>query len=107
MLRNAKLSIAFSLALASLSLVAEPANAAVPTIASSSSTSTSLMINGTNLSGGTATVTLGSFGPLTVTSQTATKIVVTLPPGLVAGDYTLNLQIGSKTNAATSTVTIG
>jgi hypothetical protein len=107
MLRNTKLSIAFSLALGSLSLVATPAHAAVPTIANSSSTSTSLTINGTNLSGGTATVTLGSSGPLAVTLQTATKLVVTLPAGLAAGDYTLNLQIGSKTNAAASVVTIG
>ena len=107
MLSNTKLSIAFSLALASLSLVAAPANAAVPTIANLSSTSTSLTINGTNLSGGTATVTIGSSGPLIVTSQTATKLVVTLPAGLAAGDYTLNLQIGSKTNSAASVVTVG
>ena len=107
MLRSTKLLIAFSLALASLSLVASPAYAAVPTIANSSSTATSLTINGTNLSGGTATVTLGSSGPLTVTSQTATKLVVTLPAGLAAGDYTLSLQVGTKTNAAASVVTIG
>ena len=105
--RNNKLSIAFSLALGSLSLVATPAHAAVPTIANSSSTSTSLTINGTNLSGGTATVTIGSSSALTVTSQTSTKLVVTLPAGLTAGDYTLNLQIGSKTNFAASVVTIG
>ncbi len=77
MLRNTKLSMAFSLALGSLSLAAGAVHAAVPTITNSSSTSTSLTINGTNLSGGTATVTLGSSGPLPVTSQTATKLVVT------------------------------
>ncbi len=107
MLRNTKLSMAFSLALGSLSLAAAPVHAAVPTITNSSSTSTSLTINGTNLSGGTATVTLGSSGPLPVTSQTATKLVVTFPAGLTAGDYTLNLQIGTKTNTAASVVTIG
>jgi len=77
------------------------------TTTSAAAQSPTLTINGTNLSGGTATVTLGSSAPLTVTSQTATKLVVTLPAGLAAGDYTLNLQIGTKTNSAASVVTIG
>jgi len=45
------------------------ADAANPIILSSSWTTTQLMINGSNLAPGTASVLLGSFGPLTVNSQ--------------------------------------
>jgi len=86
---------------------ASVANAAVPTIASTSSASSALTINGTNLSGGTAVVLIGSLPQLVVTAQTATKLVATLPAGLAAGDYTLAVQIGSKTNSTSSVVTIG
>lgn len=105
MFRNTLTCRACALALSSV-FVATTAYAA-PTVSSSSTTATTLTIKGTNLSGGTATVTLGGTGPLAVQSQTATQLTVALPASLVAGDYTLNVQIGSKTNTTSSVVTIG
>ena len=101
MLRTTKL------AAACLSLFAGSAFAA-PIINSSSSTTNTITINGSNLSGGTAFVTLGSYPALTVTSQTATQLVANLPTGVSAGSYALNVQIGSsKTNSTSSVATIG
>jgi len=84
--------------------------AAVPIVNSSSATSalTSITINGSNFSGGTAFVTLGSYPTLTVTSQTATQLIANLPAGVTAGSYTLSVQIGSsKTNSTSSVAAIG
>ena len=82
--------------------------AAVPIINNSSSTTTAITISGSNLSGGTAVVTLGSYAPLAVTAQSATQLVAALPAGVSAGSYTLNVQIGSsKTNSTSSVATIG
>ena len=91
-----------------LALVSLGVQAAAPTILNSSATSSALTINGTNLSGGTATVLLGASGPLAVTAQTTTQLVVTLPAGIAPGDYALSVQIGTKSgNTATSNATIG
>src|SRR5512135_2009472 len=91
-----------------VSLCIQTAHAVAPTILNSSATSSALTVNGTNLSGGTATVLLGASGPLAVTTQTATQLVATLPAGLAPGDYALSVQIGTKAgNTATSFVTIG
>jgi hypothetical protein len=82
--------------------------AAVPVINNSSSSNTAITISGSNLSGGNAVVTLGSYAPLAVTSQSATQLVATLPVGVSAGSYSLNVQIGSsKTNSTSSVATIG
>jgi hypothetical protein len=90
------------------SLFAGSAFAAVPIINSSSSSTATITISGSNLSGGTASVVLGSYAPLAVTSQTATQLVATLPSGVGAGSYALSVQIGnSKTNSASSIATIG
>ncbi len=79
-----------------------------PTIISSSSTPTQLTINGSGFLPGTASVLLGSFGPLTVTTQTEANLVVTLPGGLTPGDYALSVQIGTNKNSVDeSVVTIG
>jgi hypothetical protein len=82
------------------SYAVQSANAAVPDILSSttSSESNSLKINGGNLGAGLAIVTIGSFPQMAVTQQTADRLVVTLPPGIPAGDYTLTVQIGSDPN---------
>ena len=57
---------------------------------------------------GAANVLLGSFGPLTVVSQTATQLVVTLPTGLLPGNYVLSVKVGSnKNDVDESIVTIG
>ena len=102
MLRSTKLAAAIC------SMFAGSAFAAVPIVNSSSSTAASITINGSNLSGGTALVTLGSYPTLTVTSQTATQLVANLPAGVPAGSYTLNVQIGSsKTNSTSSVATVG
>jgi hypothetical protein len=107
MTRATRLSIACSLAIASTFAVTA-AQAATPSVASSSSSATTLTINGSNLSGGTATVTLGGTGPLAVQSQSANQLVVALPASLVPGDYTLSVQIGTKgTSSTSSVVTIG
>ena len=45
---------------------------------------------------GLAIVTLGSFTQMAVTQQTADRLVVILPPGIPAGDYTLTVQIGNN-----------
>jgi len=90
----------------------QSADAAKPTIFSSSATSTQLTINGNGLAPGTASVLLGLYGPLTVNSQSATQLVVTLPSGLTAGDYVLSVKIGKGKgdddgNMDESVVTIG
>jgi hypothetical protein len=70
----------------------------VPDILSSTASieSNSLTINGSNLGAGLAIVTFGSFPQMAVTQQTADRLVVTLPSGIRAGDYTLTVQIGSN-----------
>jgi hypothetical protein len=89
-------------------MFAGSAFAAVPIVNSSSSTATTITINGSNLSAGTAFVTLGSYPALAVTSQTATQLVANLPASVASGSYTLNVQIGnSKTNSTSSVATIG
>jgi len=49
---------------------------------------------------------LGAYGQLAVVSQTATHLVVNLPPGISAGSYSLSVQIGGKANVDESVVTI-
>jgi hypothetical protein len=109
---------ALAFALTTISLAIQPAYAGPggppaappgpPTILSSSSTATQLTINGSGFSPGAASVLLGSFGPLDVTSQSATQLIVTLPVGLTAGDYVLSVQIGpGAANIDESVVTIG
>lgn len=76
----------------------QSANAAVPDILSSTAAieSNSLTVNGSNLGAGLAIVRFGSFPQMAVTQQTADRLVVTLPSGIRAGDYTLTVQIGSN-----------
>ena len=69
-----------------------------PVIYSSSTTATTLTINGDNLCCKKPYVFLGSSGPLAVTQQTNNLLVATLPPGLVPGDYVLNVQFGKGRN---------
>ncbi|MBK7742378.1 MAG: hypothetical protein IPI40_01240 [Betaproteobacteria bacterium] len=80
------------------SYAVQSANAAVPDILSSttSSESNSLTINGGHLGAGLAIVTIGSFPQMAVTQQTADRLVVTLPSDIPAGDYTLTVQIGGN-----------
>jgi len=102
MFRTTKLAAVF------FTVLGGSAFAAAPIINNSSSTNTAITISGSNLNGGNATVTLGSYAPLTVTSQTATQLVASLPAGVSAGSYTLNVQIGSsKTNSTSSVAAIG
>jgi hypothetical protein len=70
----------------------------VPDILSSTASieSNSLTINGSNLGAGPAIVTFGSFPQMAVTQQTADRLVVTLPSGIPAGDYTLTVRVGSN-----------
>lgn len=105
MLRNQPLASACSVVLGTASLVfASSAFAAAPIVLSSIAGSSTLTINGTNLSGGTAIVSLGGSAALPVQSQTATQLIVTLPGGLAAGTYALSVQIGSSKSNATSTI---
>ena len=76
-----------------------------PVILSSFTTATTLTINGINFGSGAAKVLLGAFGPLTVMAQSPTQIITSLPSGLLAGNYVLNLQIGEKVDE--SNVTFG
>lgn len=86
----------------------QSANAAQPVVLSSSATATTLTIEGDHLDKGAANVMLGSFGPLTVVSQTATHLVVTLPNGILPGNYVLSVQIGKGGgNVDESVATIG
>ena len=86
----------------------QSANAAAPVVLSSSSTPTTLTIEGDHLGPGAASVMLGSFGPLTVVSQTASQLVVTLPTGLLPGNYVMSVQVGKgKGDVDESIVTIG
>jgi hypothetical protein len=56
----------------------------------------------------TPTVTIGGSSALTVSTQTATQIISTVPSGLGAGTYALFVQIGNKANnGTTSVVSIG
>jgi hypothetical protein len=83
-------------------------NAKSPTIISTSTTATTLTIDGANLGPGTASVVLGSYGPLTVTSQSPTQLAVTLPIGISPGTYVLSVQIGTgNSNVDESVTTIG
>ena len=70
----------------------------MPDILSSTASieSNSLTISGSNLGAGLAIVTFGSFPQMAVTQQTADRLVVTLPSGIPAGDYTLTVQIGGN-----------
>src|SRR5687767_894427 len=58
---------------------------APPVITSTSTAATQLTISGANFLPGTASVLLGTFGPLAVVTQTDSQLVVTLPPGITAG----------------------
>ena len=121
MFRIIRLLLASVLAVAVFQLAVQSANAASlpplfpappvpppPVIESSSATATQLTINGSGFTPGTASVLLGDFGPLAVTTQTASKLVVTLPSGLTPGNYVLSVQIGATTaNADESVATIG
>lgn len=100
-----QLSLACSFAFGTV-FAASTAYATVPTVNSSSATTTTLTISGANLSGGTPVVMLGGTN-LAVQSQAATQLTAVLPGSLVAGDYTLYVQIGGKTNSTSSVVTIG
>ena len=94
MFRPRDLGIALALVLTVASPFAvQSVDAAKPVIFSSSTTATQLTINGSDLAPGVASVLLGSYGPLTVNSQSPTQIVVTLPGGLTPGDYVLSLKI--------------
>src|SRR6185436_5632399 len=87
MIRIRMLAAAVALTLSTVAPFAiQSANAAKPVVLSSSSTPTTLTIHGEELGPGAASVLLGTFGPLTVVSQTPTQLVVTLPSGLLAGN---------------------
>ena len=121
MFRIIRLLLASALAVAVFPLVVQSAHAASlppfcppapvpppPLIESSSATTTQLTINGSGFTPGTASVLLGDNGPLPVITQTANKLVVTLPVGLTPGSYVLSVQIGATTtNADESVATIG
>jgi hypothetical protein len=49
---------------------------------------------------------LGAYGPLTIVTQTATRIVVNLPPAISPGSYNLSVQVGGKSNIDESVVTL-
>src|SRR5512147_3189451 len=58
--------------------------APAPVILSASTTASTLAITGSNFLPGTAGITLGSFSPLTVVTQTATRLVANLPGAIPA-----------------------
>jgi hypothetical protein len=91
------LAIALVASIAS-TYVVRSANAAVPDILSSTAWTEAncLIINGSNLGAGLAIVSFGSFPQMAVTQQTADRLVVTLPPGIPAGDYILTVQVGDN-----------
>jgi len=109
MLRTHRIAIAVALTVFAVSPFAmQTAQAKKPTIISSSATATDLTINGEDLAPGAASVLLGSFGPLAVTGQTPTQLVVTLPGGLTPGNYVLSVQVGKgRGDVDESVVTIG
>jgi len=110
MIRIRTLTAAVALSMGSLAPFAvQSAYAKQPVVTkTSSTTSTQLTIEGTDLGSGRASVLLGSFGPLAVVAQTATELVVALPSGLTAGNYVLSVQIGNGVgNSDESVVTIG
>ena len=91
--RDLRIALAFVASVASTFAI-QSVDAAKPIILSSSTTATELTINGSDLAPGVASVLLGSYGPLTVNSQSTTQLVVTLPGGLTPGDYALSVKIG-------------
>ena len=109
MIRIRMLAAAVALTLGTVAPFAiQSANAKAPVVLNSSSTPTTLTIHGEQLGPGAANVLLGAFGPLTVVSQTSTQLVVTLPTGLLPGNYVLSVQVGKgKGEVDESIVTIG
>jgi hypothetical protein len=111
MITRRELYVSVALALGAASPVAiSSAHADQPVIFSSTTTATTLTISGNNLCCRKPFVFLGAFGPLAVTQQTDQLLVVTLPPGLVPGDYVLNVQLGKGRDddkGDDSVVTIG
>jgi len=96
MIRTRILAAAIALTLGTVAPFAiQAANAKDPVILKSSTTPTTLKIEGENLSPGAASVMLGTFGPLTVVTQTSTQLVVTLPSGVTPGNYVLSVQVGN------------
>ena len=73
----------------------QSANAAAPVVLNSSSTPTTLTIEGDHLAPGAASVMLGSFGPLTIVSQTPSQLVVTLPTALTGFIEWLDMSPGT------------
>src|SRR5436190_13417260 len=109
MIRIRTLAAAVALTLGTVASAGiQSAQAAAPVVLSSSTTPTTLTIQGSNLAPGVASVMLGVFGPLTVMSQTPDHIVVALPAGLLPGNYVLSVQLGKGGgNVDESVVTIG
>src|SRR6266853_3148112 len=100
MFRPRKLFVAVALAIGTASPFAIPsAHATAPMIVDSSSSATTLTINGSNLGPGVATVFVGHLGPLTVIHQTPTQLVVALPT-MLPGDYVLVVQVGANAGNA-------
>jgi YVTN family beta-propeller protein len=79
-----------------------------PAVNNTSVSGSTLIIKGSNLSGGTVVVILGGTQTLAVSNtSTATQINAgPLPSGLL-GTYTLDVQVGSKNNSTSTFVTIG
>jgi hypothetical protein len=101
-------AVALTLGTVVAPIAIQAANAAAPVILQSTTTATTLTIDGSNLGPGVASVILGSFGPLTVVSQTANQLVLALPAELHAGNYVLSVQIGNGGgNFDESVVTVG
>jgi hypothetical protein len=67
-----------------------------PEITKAAASATTLTLSGNDFGRAQANIVLGSYGPLAVVSQTQTQIVATLPAGLGAGNYVLNLWFGKK-----------
>jgi hypothetical protein len=109
MIRVRILAAAVALTLSTVAPFAiQAASAKDPVVLKSSTTPTTLKIEGENLSPGVASVMLGTFGPLTVVTQTATELVVTLPSGLPPANYVLSVQVGNgSSHLDESIVTIG
>lgn len=91
-----------------LAIGAFVAAAAVPTVSAVMITDTAittvnppmLVINGSDLAGGTPVVTLGQFAPLTVVTQTATQVTALLPGNVtLQGTYLVTLQLNGKGGA--------
>ena len=107
MFRSRQVAMSCAVALSTVSPFAiQTSTAAFPIILNSSHGSTQLTITGSNLTGGAAIVTLGSFGPLEIISQSATSLVVSLPSDITPGNYLLTVQIGAEKNFDESVVTV-